>query len=71
MRLSEFQQLVKDEFGEAKGEWIAHSHVIGALGVTAEVAIDTGIDLRNVWEQLCIDFSIPESRRLGKDDPRF
>lgn len=50
MRLSEFRQLIEDEFGEAKGEWIAHSHVIGALGVTADVAVDTGVDLRDVWE---------------------
>lgn len=71
MRLSEFRLLMEDEFGEVKGEWIAHSHVIGSLGVTADDAVDTGIDLREVWEQLCIDFSVPEERRLGKDEPRY
>ncbi|WP_082353428.1 DUF3046 domain-containing protein [Corynebacterium deserti] len=71
MRLSEFRLLVEDEFGEAKGEWIAHSHVIAGLGVTVDDAIEQGLDLREVWEKLCDDFSVPKSRRLGRDDPRF
>lgn len=69
MRLSEFERLVEDEFGAAKGEWITHSHVLGTFGVTAEVAVAGGEDLREVWLQLCEDFSVPQERRLGTDLP--
>lgn len=69
MRLSEFRQLVEDEFGDVKGEWIAHSHVLGSFGLTANDAVESGKDLREVWEQLCNDFGIPDERRLGVDHP--
>lgn len=71
MRLSEFRQLIADEFGQTKGEWIAHSHVLGKLGVTVNAAVENGEDLREVWIQLCDDFSIPEERRLGSDEIRY
>lgn len=70
MRLSEFRQLIEDEFGEARGEWIAHSHTLATLGMTADEAVESGVDLRDVWLQLCTDFDVPEGRRLGRDDPR-
>lgn len=69
MRLSEFRQLIEDEFGDVRGEWIAHSHVLGSIGLTADDAIESGEDLRKVWLQLCSDFSIPEGHRLGRDKP--
>lgn len=71
MRLSEFRQLIEDEFGDARGEWIAHSHILGSFGETADEAIEGGGDLRDVWLQLCDDFGIPEERRLGRDEPNF
>ncbi|MFP7364645.1 DUF3046 domain-containing protein [Corynebacterium callunae] len=71
MRLSEFQHLIADEFGQTKGEWIAHSHVLGSFGVTVNEAVENGEDLREIWIQLCDDFSIPEERRLGSDDIRY
>lgn len=70
MRLSEFRQLIEDEFGEVRGEWIAHSHALATFGMTADEAVESGADLRQVWLQLCVDFDVPEERRLGRDDPR-
>lgn len=69
MRLTEFHQLIEDEFGATHGEWIVHSHVIAEHGDTPEQLIENGIDPRVVWEALCIDFEIPEERRFGKDRP--
>lgn len=69
MRLSEFRQLIEDEFGDVKGEWVAHSHVLGSFGMTADEAVESGADLRDVWNQLCNDYDIPEARRLGVDSP--
>ncbi|STC67973.1 Protein of uncharacterised function (DUF3046) [Corynebacterium pilosum] len=69
MRLTEFHQLIEDEFGSAQGEWIVHSHVISALGGTAEELIEGGMDPRRAWLGLCDDFDVPEERRLGVDRP--
>ena len=35
MRLTEFQQRVADEFGDAKGQWVVSSHVFPGEGKTA------------------------------------
>ncbi|AIU91957.1 DUF3046 domain-containing protein [Corynebacterium ulcerans] len=70
MRLTEFHQLVVDEFGSARGPWLLHSHVLAALGDTPDRLIEHGVEPRAVWWALCEDFSIPESRRLGLDNPK-
>ncbi len=36
MRLTEYHQLVVDEFGESEGKWISHSHVLAKYGETAD-----------------------------------
>ncbi|WBT07868.1 DUF3046 domain-containing protein [Corynebacterium sp. SCR221107] len=68
MRLSNFEQLVEDEFGTSRGAWILDSHVISGTGKTANELIESGADLREVWWGLCRDFHIPEDRQLGRDD---
>ncbi|QPK78367.1 DUF3046 domain-containing protein [Corynebacterium lizhenjunii] len=68
MRLTEFHQLMVDEFGEHEGKWIAHSHVLAEMGGTADELIERGVDPRAVWEALCDDFEVPAERRLGVDD---
>jgi len=56
MRLTEFHKLITDEFGDTRGAWIVHSHMIVALGGTAEELIDAGTDPRDIWWALCEDF---------------
>lgn len=68
MRLTEFHQLVTDEFGDSEGRWIVHSHVLSGLGGTAEDLMDSGEQLHKIWRGLCDDFDVPEERRLGRDD---
>lgn len=70
MRLTEFSQLLEDEFG-SRGEWIMHSHVLMGLGGTPEELIERGVDPKVVWEALCDAFDVPEERRLGVDRPGF
>lgn len=67
MRLTEYHQLIVDEFGESEGKWISHSHVLAKLGGTADELIERGVDPRDVWLELCEDFEVPEERRLGVD----
>lgn len=71
MRLTEFRLLVHDEFGEAKGDWINHSHVLPKLGGTPDELIEQGVDPKHVWAEMCEEFDIPEQRRLGVDRPGF
>ncbi|MDO5031672.1 DUF3046 domain-containing protein [Corynebacterium sp.] len=69
MRLTEYHQLIVDEFGEAEGKWISHSHVLADFGATADELIERGVDPARVWIGLCNDFDVPEKRRLGVDYP--
>lgn len=69
MRLTEFHQLIGDEFGKIQGNWIVHSHVLPVYDRTPEQLIEDGEDLRRVWIGLCEDFDVPEQRRLGVDHP--
>ncbi|MDO5098048.1 MAG: DUF3046 domain-containing protein [Corynebacterium sp.] len=68
MRLTQFQKLITDEFGDQYGAWIVHSHVVSGTGKTPNVLIEEGMDPAEVWEKMCDDFQIPAERRLGNDD---
>lgn len=69
MRLTEFHQLVEDEFGADRAQWIIQTQVVGGTGMTSEELIESGVDPRRAWEGLCDAFDIPEERRLGIDRP--
>lgn len=69
MRLTEYHELLTDEFGDSEGKWISHSHVLSTLGDTSDALIERGVDPRDVWEALCEDFDVPPERRLGIDKP--
>ncbi|WP_137724812.1 DUF3046 domain-containing protein [Prescottella subtropica] len=64
MRLTEFRELVHDEFGRLRGDSLLVDHVVGSLdGRTAAGAIEAGIDPRVVWRALCDEFDVPAQRR--------
>ncbi|APT92364.1 hypothetical protein CPHO_05040 [Corynebacterium phocae] len=67
MRLTEYQRLIRDEFGTQKAGWVSHSHVVSRLGDTPDNLIERGVDPGKVWEGLCDDFEVPQVRRLGND----
>lgn len=69
MRLTEFHQLVEDEFGSGRARWVIDSQVIPGYGRTAAELIESGVDPREAWRGLCDAFDIPEERRLGIDRP--
>lgn len=69
MRLTEFRQLVDDEFGSDRAGWIIQSQVLSAEGETAAEMIENGSDPKEAWERLCNAFDVPEERRLGVDRP--
>ncbi|WP_305094769.1 DUF3046 domain-containing protein [Prescottella sp. R16] len=64
MRLTEFHELVRDEFGHLRGDALLVDHVVGSLdGRTAAGAIEDGVDPRVVWRALCEEFDVPAQRR--------
>ena len=69
MRVTEFHQLVEDEFGPAKAHWVVDTQVLPDYGATAGEMIENGIDPRRAWEALCDAFDVPRERRLGVDRP--
>lgn len=64
VRLTEFHDLVRDEFGQARGDSLLVDHVVLSLGGrTAADAIEGGADPRAVWRALCDEFDVPPQRR--------
>lgn len=63
MRLTEFRELLVDEFGQIRGDSILVDHVITSLGgLTGADAIEAGVDPREVWRALCSEFDVPRDR---------
>ena len=68
MRLSQFQQLMFDEFGEAYSRVLLADLVLTDLGDrTGDAAIAAGIDPRAVWQAICKASGVPKSRWHGFD----
>jgi hypothetical protein len=64
VRLTEFHQLVREEFGQMRGDALLVDHVLLSLGgKTAAEAIEDGREPREVWRELCVEFDVPPQRR--------
>ncbi len=67
MRLSQFHELMADEFGQAYAQVISRDLVLGALGdQTADAALAAGEDPKDVWLALCEANHVPKERWAGK-----
>ncbi|MDI3314421.1 MAG: DUF3046 domain-containing protein [Mycobacterium sp.] len=63
MRLTEFHERITSRFGVAYGASVLVDHVLtGFGGRTAAEAIEDGVDPREVWRALCVDFDIPRDQ---------
>ncbi len=63
VRLTEFRELVTMRFGAAYGASVLTDHVLtGFGGRTAAQAIEDGVDPREVWRALCVDFDVPREQ---------
>lgn len=64
VRLTEFYETVRDEFGQMHGDALLRDHVLLSLGGrTAAEAIEAGREPREVWRALCEEFDVPPARR--------
>lgn len=63
MRLTEFNELVENQFGAVRAASMLVDHVLTAFdGRTAAQAIEDGVDPRDVWRALCADFDVPRDQ---------
>ena len=63
MRLTEFHERVVLRFGTTYGSSVLVDHVLTGLGGrTAAQAIEDGVDPRDVWRALCVDFDVPREQ---------
>jgi hypothetical protein len=69
MRLSEFRQALKDEFGEGYARVLTRDLILTAFGCTADQALAGGVPAREVWLALCAETDVPKSRWYGAGLP--
>lgn len=56
-------------FGPLRAASVAHDHVFAEFGgLSADDAIDAGVDPRRVWLTICDTFEVPDELRYGLPD---
>ena len=64
MRLTEFWERMRAQFGEAYAESVAKDYVLSTLGGrTVNKALADGEDAKLVWRAVSETFNVPESLR--------
>ncbi len=63
VRLTEFHELLRTEFGTPRGDALLNDHTLSGFGGrTGAQAIEDGADPREVWRALCAEFDVPRNR---------
>lgn len=63
MRLTDFSELMAEQFGAQSAASMLVDHVLTDLGGrTGAQAIEDGVDPREVWRALCRDFDVPQGK---------
>jgi hypothetical protein len=64
VRLTEFWDKMRGQFGEVYADSVAKDHVLSSLGGrTVNQALADGEDVKVIWRAVCEAFRIPERRR--------
>ena len=64
MRLTEFWERMRAQFGEVYAESVAQDYVLSVLGSrTVNQALADGTDAKTVWRAVCEAFKVPERLR--------
>ncbi len=67
MRLSQFSELMVDEFGQDQTNYLLQDLVLGELADrTANQALADGEDPKDIWLAICRATSVPKSRWHGQ-----
>jgi hypothetical protein len=63
VRLTEFNQRVTLRFGATYGASVLADHVLSEFDWrSAAQAIEDGVEPRDVWRALCVDFDVPREQ---------
>jgi hypothetical protein len=64
VRLTDFWERMREQFGPAYAESLARDHVIAGLGSrTVTQALADGEDAKGVWRAVCEEFALPARDR--------
>jgi Protein of unknown function (DUF3046) len=64
VRLSEFWDRMRAQFGDTYAASVAKDHVFAELGDrTVEQALADGEDAKIVWRAVCAEFDVPQNLR--------
>jgi hypothetical protein len=64
VRLTEFWERMRSQFGDAYAESVARDYVLSTLGSrTVNQALADGEDAKTVWRAVCEAFRVPERLR--------
>ncbi len=64
MRLTEFWDRMRVQFGDGYAQSVAKDFVFDELGGrTVERALADGVDTKAVWRAVCTTFKVPENLR--------
>ena len=64
VRLSEFWDRMRGQFGTGYAESVAKDHVLHQLGgQTVDQALGAGVNPKAVWRAVCEEFDVPKARR--------
>lgn len=71
MRLSQFRELMDDEFGQDYAEVLIRDQVLTEINdQTAAAALAAGEEPREIWLALCRANQVPAERWQGKNKPK-
>ena len=64
MRVTQFWERMREQFGPAYADAVARDQVIGSLGgLSPQAALEAGIDPKTVWLAVCEHFEVPPRLR--------
>jgi hypothetical protein len=64
VRLTEFWERMRAQFGDSYAESVAKDFVLSGLGGrTVDQALADGVDAKTVWRAVCEAFDVPERLR--------
>lgn len=67
MRLSQFNELMVDEFGQLQADALISDLVLGEFDATAAQLLARGEDPRPIWLAICRIQQVPKERWQGLD----
>ena len=71
MRLSEFKEMMAEEFGRGYGDVIVRDLVLSSLeDQTGQQALAAGVDPRVIWLAICQANGVPKERWAGRLAPK-